>query len=91
MKLAIAAFTAACLLGVLPARAQEAKKIAFVDTGNTGRSVTMEALANAVIRTRMLNVRVISRAFDADPFETAPEANAAALLQRRRSSRFRNT
>ena len=83
MKFAIAAFAAACLLAVSPVQAEGAKKIAFVDTGNTGRSVTMEALANAVIQARKLNVLVISRAFDLDPFETAPEANAAALLMKR--------
>ncbi len=65
------------------ARADEPAKIAFVDTGNTGRSVTAEALANAVIGEKKLHVAVISRAVDMDPFDVMPEANAAALLKKR--------
>jgi protein-tyrosine phosphatase len=66
-----------------PARANEPVKIAFVDTGNTGRSVTAEALADALIRDKQLHIAVISRAVDLDPFTTKPEANAAALLMQR--------
>jgi protein-tyrosine phosphatase len=66
-----------------PARANEPVKIAFVDTGNTGRSVTAEALADAMIRDKQLHIAVISRAVDLDPFTTKPEANAAALLMQR--------
>jgi protein-tyrosine phosphatase len=42
-------------------------RIAFVDTGNTGRSVTAEALAGGVITTEQLNARIISRATDCNP------------------------
>jgi protein-tyrosine phosphatase len=65
-----------------PAKAGQPVKIAFVDTGNTGRSVTAEALAEAMVRDRNLHIAVISRAVDLDPFDTKPEANAAALLLR---------
>jgi len=66
-----------------PAMAEEPRKIAFVDTGNTGRSVTAEALANAYIRDHQLHVAVISRAVDVDPFDVLPEANVVTLLSRR--------
>ena len=58
-------------------------KIAIVDTGNTGRSVTAEALANAIIKDKKLDVVVISRGVDVDPFDTAPEANFVTLLAKR--------
>lgn len=79
LKFAIAAL----LLCVAPARAADPVKIAFVDTGNTGRSVTAEALANARIAKDHLPIAVISRAVDQDPYEIKPEANAAALLAER--------
>jgi protein-tyrosine phosphatase len=63
------------------ARAAEPVKIAFVDTGNTGRSVTAEALANALIAAKGYRIAVISRAVDLDPVDTSPEAPAAALLK----------
>ena len=66
-----------------PARAAEPAKLVFVDTGNTGRSVTAEALANAEIAKAHLPITVISRAVDQDPYETAPEAIVAALLSTR--------
>lgn len=58
-------------------------KIAFVDTGNTGRSVTAEALANALIKQKGLPVLVISRAVDLNPFNVEPEANFVTLLAKR--------
>eukprot|EP01037_Dinobryon_pediforme_P012089 gene12089-12179_t len=67
----------------LSALATEPAKILFVDTGNTGRSVTAEALAKAVIHDKHLSALVISRAVDEDPFETAPEANVVTLLSKR--------
>ncbi len=73
----------AALLFALPALAEKPSKIAFVDTGNTGRSVTAEALAAAIVREKKLNVLLISRAVDVDPFETAPEANVVTLLKQR--------
>jgi protein-tyrosine phosphatase len=65
----------------MTAVASEPAKIAFVDTGNTGRSVTAEALANAVIAERKLPILVISRAVDLNPYNVVPEPNAVALLQ----------
>ena len=73
----------ACLAFSLPAYAEGPVKILFVDTGNTGRSVTAEALAKAMIHDKNLPVLVISRAVDEDPFETAPEANVVTLLSKR--------
>ena len=58
-------------------------KIAFVDTGNTGRSVTAEALANVIIREKGLPVAVISRGVDMNPFFIGPEPHAATLLMQR--------
>lgn len=66
-----------------PLRAAEPVKLAFVDTGNTGRSVTAEALANERIAKEHLPIAVISRAVDQDPYAAKPEANAAALLKER--------
>lgn len=65
------------------ALADEPRKIAFVDTGNTGRSLTAESIASALIAQKSLHIAVISRAVDMDPFDVHPEANAATLLQRR--------
>jgi protein-tyrosine phosphatase len=65
------------------AHAAEPVKLAFVDTGNTGRSVTAEALANARIARDHLPVLVISRALDQDPYDVRPETNAATLLSER--------
>jgi protein-tyrosine phosphatase len=77
LKLALAAL----VLSALPAFAAEPVKLAFVDTGNTGRSVTAEALANVTIARDHLPIAVISRALDQDPYAAKPEANAAALLK----------
>jgi len=74
---------AALLLSAPFARAAEPVKLAFVDTGNTGRSVTAEALANVRIAKDHLPIAVISRALDQDPYAAKPEANAAALLKER--------
>jgi protein-tyrosine phosphatase len=58
-------------------------RIAFVDTGNTGRSVTAEALAVAVIAKGHINAQVISRAVDLNPYNTRPEENFVTLLRER--------
>ena len=81
LKIAIAALLLCAALA--PARAAEPVKLAFVDTGNTGRSVTAEALANQRIARDHLPIAVISRALDQDPYSVKPEANAAALLKER--------
>ncbi len=70
-------------LAPVAAVAAEPVKIAFVDTGNTGRSVTAEALANARIHQKHLNVLVISRAMDLNPYHVVAEPFAAALLRKR--------
>lgn len=78
------AIAAALLISPLAsARAAEPLKLAFVDTGNTGRSVTAEALANERIARDHLPIAIISRALDQDPYAVKPEANAAALLKER--------
>jgi protein-tyrosine phosphatase len=58
-------------------------RIAFVDTGNTGRSVAAEALADDIIDKSHLNAQVISRAVNLNPFNTHPEANFVDLLHGR--------
>lgn len=65
------------------AQAEEPKKLAFVDTGNTGRSVTAEALADKLIAKQHLHIAVISRAVNVDPFVVPPEANVQTLLKKR--------
>lgn len=73
---------AALLLCALPAAmaAERPVRIAFVDTGNTGRSVTAEALARAVIARDGLNAQVISRAVNLNPYNLRPEENFVTLL-----------
>jgi protein-tyrosine phosphatase len=58
-------------------------RIAFVDSGNTGRSVTAEALAAAVIGKEHANAQVISRAVDLNPYNIHPEENFVILLHGR--------
>jgi protein-tyrosine phosphatase len=70
-------------LPTIPAKAENLKKIAFVDTGNTGRSLTAEMLARGMIREKKLPIAVISRAVDMNPFIVEPEANFAKILLRR--------
>jgi len=63
-----------------PAVAAGPVKVAFVDTGNTGRSVSAEALAIAMIAEKKLPIVVISRAVDLNPYNIVPEPFAAQLL-----------
>jgi len=56
-------------------------RVAFVDTGNTGRSVAAEALARNLIATTGAPVSVISRAVNLNPYNTTPEPNFVTLLQ----------
>ncbi|MBJ7400923.1 hypothetical protein [Mycolicibacterium sp.] len=58
-------------------------RVAFVDTGNTGRSVAAEALARNLIATTGAPVSVISRAVNLNPYNTAPEPNFVTLLGQR--------
>jgi len=71
------------ILGSGAASADGPKKLAFVDTGNTGRSVSAEALAEKLIEQHKLPIAVISRAVDLNPFNIKPEANAQTLLKQR--------
>lgn len=66
-----------------PAAAAEPVKALFLDTGNTGRSLMAETLARALIARNRLAVAVISRGLDVDPFDEAPEPNAAILMKAR--------
>jgi len=66
--------------GVLPAHAANDVKVAFVCTGNTGRSVTAEALAKRLIAGEHLPISVISRGVDVNPFEVTAEENVVTLL-----------
>lgn len=81
--LAAAVMTCLATVAASSAHADGPPKLAFVDTGNTGRSVTAEALANEYLREKGLKVLVISRAVDLDPFDIRPEENAAELLAKR--------
>lgn len=62
---------------------QHPTRITFVDTGNTGRSVAAEALADVTIAKGHLDAQVISRAVNLNPFNTRPEGNFVILLHRR--------
>ncbi len=74
------ALFAICGLPVHNASAAEPVKILFVDTGNTGRSLMAETVARDRIARGRLFAAVISRGLDVDPFDEAPEVNAAKLM-----------
>lgn len=83
MRTALRLVVAGCFLGLASqVFASEPAKIAFVDTGNTGRSLTAEAIASQIISAKTLHVAVISRAVDMDPFDVSPETNAAVILKK---------
>ncbi len=80
----MAAFILASLMGFHAAMSADRPiRIAFVDTGNTGRSITAEALALAAIAKEHRNVQVISRAVDLNPYNIRPEENFVILLRPR--------
>ena len=58
-----------------------ATKIAFVDSGNTGRSMTSAALAQRWISGHQANVVVISRAVNLNPYNVTPEPDFVRLLK----------
>lgn len=79
-------FRLAAALALAPALARAAPppvRMAFVDTGNTGRSLMAETLARDLATRRGLNLRFISRGLEVDPWDEAPEANASALMMER--------
>jgi protein-tyrosine-phosphatase len=78
----LSAMFAIALLPIGSLMAASPVMIIFVDTGNTGRSVTAEALANQIIAEKALPAAVISRAVDLNPFFIRPEPNASTLLRR---------
>ena len=55
-------------------------RIAFVDTGNTGRSMTAAALARWWATQHAAEVQVISRALDFNPYNVTPEQDFVKLL-----------
>ena len=55
-------------------------RVAFVDTGNTGRSMTAAALARLWATQHAADVRVISRALDFNPYNVTPEQDFVKLL-----------
>ena len=76
-------FLALLLTTVGVSAAGQPVRVAFVDTGNTGRSVAAEALARNLIATTGAPVSVISRAVNLNPYNTAPVPNFVTLLQQR--------
>ena len=55
-------------------------RVAFVDTGNTGRSMTAAALAQWWASQRGADLQVISRALDFNPYNVTPEQDFVKLL-----------
>ena len=55
-------------------------RVAFVDTGNTGRSMTASALAQWWATQHAAAVQVISRALDFNPYNVTPELDFVKLL-----------
>lgn len=71
------------LVAVGVSAAGQLVRVAFVDTGNTGRSAAAEALARNLIATTGAPVSVISRAVNLNPYNIAPEPSFVTLLQQR--------
>ena len=55
-------------------------RVAFVDTGNTGRSMSAAALAQWWAAQHAADVQVISRALDFNPYNVTPEQDFVKLL-----------
>jgi protein-tyrosine phosphatase len=55
-------------------------RIAFVDTGNTGRSMTSAALAQKWASENNANIVAISRAVNLNPYNVSPEPDFVKLL-----------
>ena len=63
--------------------AEKPVQVAFVDTGNTGRSISAEVLAESMIQRGHQHIAVISRGVDVNSFDVHPEKNAQTLLKER--------
>ncbi len=75
VALFIATFTFVAL-----ASAATPVRIAFVDSGNTGRSMTAAALAQRWAAQHGTNVAVISRAVNLNPYNVVPEQEFVKLM-----------
>ncbi|MEW6254800.1 MAG: protein tyrosine phosphatase [Pseudomonadota bacterium] len=66
---------------IAPAATAEASsvKMAFVDTGNTGRSITAETMARIYAVSHNVDARFISRGIEVNPYEIKVEMNAQIL------------
>jgi len=78
--LAVAVGSAAVAASPAP---PSAVRVAFVDTGNTGRSLMAEILGRALADRRGWPLKFISRGLEVDPWDETPETNAAILLAER--------
>ncbi len=64
-------------------RAAPPLKVAFVDTGNTGRSISAETMARIYAADHHYEIWFISRGVDVNPYERQTEMNAQTLWQKR--------
>ena len=67
-------------LTTFAAQAATPLRISFVDTGNTGRSMTSAALAQKWASDHKASVVVISRAVNLNPYNVEPEPDFVKLL-----------
>ncbi len=80
---AVLAMLSLMLAVPVSAKAGDPVKIMFVDTGNTGRSITAETIARIHVAATHKAALFISRGLDADPFETSVEMNFQILWSQR--------
>ena len=71
----------ACVVLSASASAASTLRIAFVDTGNTGRSMTSAALAEQWANENKIKVSIISRALTLNPYNVTPEPDFESLLK----------
>ena len=80
--LAYRSLTCVLLLTAFTAQVETPLRIVFVDTGNTGRSMTSAALAQKWASDHKANVILSSRALNLNPQNVAPEPDFVMLLSR---------
>jgi protein-tyrosine phosphatase len=83
MQKIISTLTIAAIISIssmLFAHAATPLRIAFVDSGNTGRSMTSEALSKKWAASQNANIVVISRAVNLNPYNIFPEQDFVKLL-----------